>query len=64
LIADERAMVEHRGPIDRDVKLATSHEANTSRHEELYKMNERLKQMQHTLTMGLAVLKQEPRHGE
>jgi predicted RNase H-like nuclease (RuvC/YqgF family) len=64
LIADERAMVEHHGPIDHDAKLATSHETNASRHEELYKMHEQLKQMQHTLTMGLAVLKHEPFRGE
>jgi predicted RNase H-like nuclease (RuvC/YqgF family) len=64
LVANERAMIEHHQPLERDAELAKSHETNASRHEELYKMHERLKQMQHTLTMGLAVLKHEPFRGE
>ena len=64
LIVDERAMVEHHQPVELDAKLAESHEDNTSRHEELYKAHERLKQLQHTLTAGLALLKHEPFRGE
>jgi predicted RNase H-like nuclease (RuvC/YqgF family) len=60
LVADERAMVEHHRSVEHDAGLGKSHETNASRHEELYKMCERLKQMQHTLSMGLAVLKNEP----
>jgi len=64
LVADERSMVEHHRSVELDAGLGKSHETNASRHEELYKMHERLKQMQHTLSMGLAVLKHEPFRGE
>jgi predicted RNase H-like nuclease (RuvC/YqgF family) len=64
LVADERAMVEHHRPIELNSELGKSHETNAARHEELYKMHEQLKQMQHTLSMGLAVLKHEPFRGE
>jgi predicted RNase H-like nuclease (RuvC/YqgF family) len=64
LVADERAMAERRRSSVLDSELAKSHEVNASRHEELYKAHERLKQMQHTLSVGLAVLKHEPFRGE
>lgn len=64
LVADERAMVEHHRPLEVDTELGNSHETNATRHEELYKTHERLKQMQHTLSMGLAVMKHEPFRGE
>jgi len=64
LVNDERALVQHHRPVEHDPQIAKNHEANALRHEELYKMHERLKQMQHTLTLGLAVLKHEPFRGE
>jgi hypothetical protein len=64
LLIDERAMVEHHQPVERDARLAASHEDNASRHEKLYKTHERLKQLQHTLEAGLASLKHEPLRGE
>jgi hypothetical protein len=57
-------MVEYHPPVELVAELGKNHETNASRHESLYKMHERLKQMQHTLMVGLAVLKQEPFRGE
>jgi predicted RNase H-like nuclease (RuvC/YqgF family) len=64
LVADERAMVKHHGPVEVDTELEKSHETNTAQHEELFKTHERLKQIQNTLSMGLAVMKHEPFRGE
>lgn len=63
IVADERAALEHRPPAD-ETALSTSHAENAARHDELYKAQERLKQIQHTLMLGLALLKHEPYHGE
>ncbi len=62
LLADERAMVEHRRPLDEH--LVKSHASNASKHGELYKIHERLQQMQQTLTTGLAVLNHERSRAE
>ena len=64
LVAAERAMAEHRRPTEPESELVKNHEVNAARHEELYKAHERLKQMQHSLSMGLAVLKHETFRGE
>jgi predicted RNase H-like nuclease (RuvC/YqgF family) len=60
LLSDERASVEHPFKDAAPVELVHRHDANTSQHDDLYKFHERLKQMQHTLLSGLAVLKHEP----
>jgi predicted RNase H-like nuclease (RuvC/YqgF family) len=64
LVADERTMTDPRRPAALAAELVKNHELNGARHEELYKAHERLKQVQHTLSMGLAVFKQEPFRGE
>jgi len=64
LLADERAMVEHRRPEALDDVLVKSHDSNAAKHVDLYKMHERLQQMQQTLQMGLAVLNHEPLRGQ
>ena len=53
LVVDEFSSLTHRDPD----QLAESHAVNAARHDELYKFHERLKQIQHTLLAGLAVLK-------
>jgi len=64
IVVDERALVEHHRPKEPEADLAESHVANATHHDELYKAHERLKQIQHTLMAGLALLKHEPYHGE
>jgi chromosome segregation ATPase len=63
LVADERAMVEHR-PTALDQHLAKSHDANAAKHNELYKMHEHLQQTQQALQAGLSLFHREPLRGE
>jgi hypothetical protein len=64
VLANERAMVGQSRAVALDEKLLKSHDFNTVKHTELYKMHERLQQIQQTLTRGLAVLHREPLYGE
>ncbi len=64
LVADERAMVEHRRPAVLDEPLVKSHESNAAKHGDLYKMHERLQQIQQALHRGLSTFVHEPLCGE
>jgi hypothetical protein len=64
LVADERAMVEHSRPTCVDEHLVKSHATNSGKHNELYKMHERLQQTQQTLQAGLSLFHHEPLRGE